>query len=228
MCSVVTVSGLVLLWYCTFNIQTVAIGINKLYFDGDSIKDNLTLFKKAKLGQGNQAPGDLHIQIQQLIQDGNNLAHMIESANLGTMGRLAFDECVLALFFGVIGIFLGISPSDFGNHWILFVGFKLACLVVALSFMIRFLYLIFICQNIENNIIELKQNLRHCLARFRLELLDEQQFQIQLLKERLDDTRSIRPLNCFDLNYSSCLAVCGNLLTYLIVLLQFTLTERAS
>eukprot|EP00094_Tigriopus_californicus_P010431 TCALIF_10062-PA protein Name:"Protein of unknown function" AED:0.08 eAED:0.08 QI:0/1/0/1/0/0/2/0/297 len=228
MFSTATVSGLVLLWYCTFNIQTLASGINNLYFGADPGKNKLSFFKKPEGTKVDQPLCGMRFRIQQLIQDGNCLAHMIENANSGTMGRLAFDESAIALFYGVVGFFLSISPSDFRDNWVLLIGFKLACFLVAVSSMMRFLYLSAIGHKIENSITELKQNLRHCLAGFQLELLDEEQLQIQLLKERFDDTRGIRPLNCFDLNYSSCLVVCGNLLTYLIVLLQFTITENTS
>ena len=183
--------------------------------------------------------------VQDISITGMNLHSLIECSN-EMLGKLIIVDYGSSLFGAVIGIFISFSITDVIHKasieevdfsdtkhvnsidlqdqfvWVIFFH-SLTYFVISCVFIWRLLSYHNIGEKIACHYAHIKTNLQRAM------LLDsESKTFLEVTIENFSKSAPLRPRNTFGINYASGLSILGLLLTYLIVLFQFKVSDDFS
>ena len=142
---------------------------------------------------------------------------------LGSIIVLEIGTCLLSL---ILGIFFGVGLIDAilnQNIPSVLFFYGLYQSTVSILALIR-LFVVFSCgQKLTQEIQKSVQTIEDLILDF--ELSENLKNKLTILINRLHRKAGIRPLNCFDLSWSTALSCFGFLITCTVILLQFKFTE---
>jgi len=161
---------------------------------------------------------------QFLAEVGMDLDSLLEGAN-ADLGGLIIAEYVSSLFSAVYGIFFSTTLASVFYQgewqWAIFL-FSLYNVVLSVIFILRLVGFQRIGQKMQNHCARIKIDLQNTLLR---ELPSKARHHMEVAVERFSKPAPIRPLDVFNLNLASGASIVGLILTYIIVLLQFKVSE---
>eukprot|EP00094_Tigriopus_californicus_P012420 TCALIF_12006-PA protein Name:"Protein of unknown function" AED:0.32 eAED:0.32 QI:0/0.5/0/0.66/1/1/3/0/427 len=161
-----------------------------------------------------------------MILLGNQIVDILEFTNTmyGPMLIFEYTECII---FIVIGYFFGISMFTVLEDGLRLVPFLngLACFLIGVSATLRVYGHNSGGQKLCRQTTKARRNLQKYVSHKFWTLSAESANNYELQVKYLSKPAPIRPMDIFDLNWSSALSLNGLMLTYIIVLLQFKLGE---
>ncbi|TRY67805.1 hypothetical protein TCAL_14671 [Tigriopus californicus] len=174
--------------------------------------------------------GTLAISVGDIIELSEEIAALVKSADscFGPPLILEFTICIVSLVAGLYFVLIAVSivGSAEGSFHPKAIYLSLSCVGMGFMGLLRLISLIWSGQKFSDQMTLAREQLQDVAIEYHAILSSVESAKLAVMLDRLDKYRNLRPWDGFNLNFSMGLSLIGLLLTYLIVLIQFSLAEN--